>query len=349
MSIQNPNIGNRAVDFFKQMANKLIDTGNNVAVKYGNGAMTPRFETINDKQAQEYQTVVNNRNILDAKLRNLKIKEDPRNNNYVYNGNVGYVSPPSQHIKVNPLTPTPTQPVNKQLVPTRTPTSRPQPTNQPLIPTRAPTKIPNRIPANPNQEYPLPTTTPYPSPTPIPGLGKPNMTPESNVFLDKVVYPMAQRYDVHPAIAAAQFGAEGRLFGWGAERNNFFNVAMTDAVVAAAKASGDLSKLRSYPTPEAGVEGYLKFISGTAADSEYANGVDGSKSGLVGKKQFAEAWRDFRHNPEAFLEAIGPTYASSGKAYAERATDNPEYYRYKEIQDTIDRLNKQLASKKKRK
>ena len=134
MDIQNPSIGNRAVDFFKQMANKLIDTGNNVAVKYGNGAMTPRFETIADKQAQEYQTVVNNKNILDAKLRNLKIKEDPRNNNYVYNGNVGYVSPPTQRVRI--ATPTPTQPVNKQLVPTHIPKASPTPTPQssPYIP-----------------------------------------------------------------------------------------------------------------------------------------------------------------------------------------------------------------------
>jgi len=105
LNVQNPSTSSRAVDFFKQMANKLIDTGNNVAVKYGNGAMTPRFETIADKQANDYQKVVEMRRLQAAG----SIKDDPRNNpNFIYNGAINPTATPiplgkSGQTKITPI------------------------------------------------------------------------------------------------------------------------------------------------------------------------------------------------------------------------------------------------------
>lgn len=174
----------------------------------------------------------------------------------------------------------------------------------------------------------IPTMTPNPSPTPIPGAGSSTMNQYTDNFIKKVIVPMAQQYDVDPGIVAGQFANEGRLGGIGASRNNFFNIGVTDAIVEAAKQSGDWSQVPGYQSPESGVERYLLFISGQGPDSMYANGVDGSASGKVGKKQFQEAWAKYRHNPPAFLRAIGPTYASTGDAYAINTMATPEYQAY---------------------
>lgn len=303
MDNQNPSFGSRTVDAFKQAANKLLDFGNNIAVKYGNGTITPRFETIADRQANEYQKNVEYQNIIAHA--GPVIRDDPRNNGYVYRGNI---APSKNRVAVNKIVPTPT---TKRLVPTGVPS-----------------------------KYPLPTTTPYPLPTPIPGLGLQGQTPQSNTFLEKVIIPMAKRYNVHPAIAAGQFAREGRLYGEGARKNNFFNIGNTNAVAAEAFRTGDYSKFIAYASPELGTQRYFDFISGMAEDTLYANGPSQ-------KKIFRENWEKNRKNPEKFLQTIGETYAPGG-VYAKDVVDTPEYRKYnEEMQAMVTKLNGLLAKKKK--
>jgi hypothetical protein len=181
--------------------------------------------------------------------------------------------------------------------------------------------IPTQIPSQTPISYPKPTITPYPSPTPIPGLGIPNKTEESDIFLDTVVIPMAERYGVHPAIAAGQFALEGRLAGIGAKRNNFFNIGNSDSKVAEALKTGDYSKLPKYDSPEAGTERYMDFITGNAEDSMYSNGIEQ-------KKMFKRNWQKNRNNPELFLKNIGGIYASTGDEYYKSTMNTPEYKKY---------------------
>lgn len=203
----------------------------------------------------------------------------------------------------------------------------PQPSQAPQmqVPQQQPSAMPTQMPS----ATPTPTVAPRgPTPTPVPGIGIQGMTDYSNDFIDKVVVPVSKRYGVDPAIPAAQFAIEGRLNGVGASNNNFYNMGVTDSLVKEAKRTGDWSKVPKYDSPEAGVERYMQFISGTGPDSLYANGADGSKTGKVGKKQFAEAWKKYKNSPTEFLKAIGPTYASTGDAYAENAMNTPEYKKY---------------------
>lgn len=113
---QNPSTIDKILDVFKQGANKIINNANSMSVKYGNGGITPRFETIADKQANDYQKVIEARRIAAAG----GMKDDPRNNNYIYRGVVGNIKPSNQKVKI-----VATASKNNQLTPTRVPTTTP--------------------------------------------------------------------------------------------------------------------------------------------------------------------------------------------------------------------------------
>lgn len=333
--INSPSIVSRAIDFAKQnIINPIINNSNEFSVRHGNGKIRDYLPTIASQNADKYQQTVNARRILDSGA----YHNDARNNDFIYKGvtkNLTQTIPsPLKRIGggisdfVSNFLKTPAKPQqNKQLVPT-------------LIPTRIPT--PKKI-----LKFPLPTTTPYPSPTPIPGMGSGSMNADTNRFIETVILPMAQRYNVNPGIVTGQFANEGRLNGVGANRNNFYNIGVTDSMVAEAQRTGDWSKVPQYSSPEAGVERYLQFISGTGPDSLYANGVDGSATGKIGKKQFAEAWAKYRHDAPTFLKTIGPTYASSGDAYAQNTMNTPEYSKYVKPKELMAQLEREIAAIKK--
>lgn len=170
----------------------------------------------------------------------------------------------------------------------------------------------------------FPTMTPNPSPTPIQGLHSTTQNKDTDNFLSSVIYPLSKELGVHPSVSAGQYGMEGRLGGVGAERNNFYNLGITDQMVN----SKDYTNAPKFDSPEEGVKAYLRYITGQATDSFYANGIDGSKTGKLGKKQFQELYKKYKDNPEAFLKAIGPTYSSSGDLYAQNVMNVPEYRDY---------------------
>jgi len=219
---------------------------------------------------------------------------------------------PQPPIPTEPVTPTPTRKA------TSTPTVTPTPTR---MATPTPTVQTMPSPTFMKGELPRPTTTPYPQPTPIPGAGSIYQTPETDTFLSKVIIPMAKRYNIHPAIAAGQYAGEGRLGGEGAKLNNFFNIANSDSAV-------ERGEFQGYATPEAGVEQYMQFISGMLPSSAYGNGESGAREGKWGRKEYEDAMNKYRNNPEAFINAAGPQYASRPD-YSSFVRSTPEYRHYK--------------------
>lgn len=168
-------------------------------------------------------------------------------------------------------------------------------------------------------------TNQNPSPNAVTTGGSRPLNMDVKKFLEEVVFPVTRAYQIHDAAAAGQFAAEGRLDGVGASLNNHFNVGFTDSKAD----SGDYSTVPKYDTPKAGVEAYARFITGQADDEMYANGVDGSKWGKIGKKQLQEIYKKYKNNPEQFLKMISPMYSSLGSEYARRTMNTPEYRTYR--------------------
>lgn len=158
-------------------------------------------------------------------------------------------------------------------------------------------------------------------PTPVPS---PRYLQNSEEF-EKIAVPMAQKYGVPEAIAMGQYAAEGRIEngGLGAKRNNFYNIAAFDSNPDAAF---------NYDTPEAGIEEYMKFVTGQG--DRYASPDV--------KNKFASAFEEYKKTGNVFkflvdIESAG--YAGDPRDYSTRAgngydsysdfvMDTPEFKKY---------------------
>lgn len=145
--------------------------------------------------------------------------------------------------------------------------------------------------------------------------------PEVLEFLNNTVLPITRNLNIPDPVAAGQFAGEGRLQGAGAQRNNYFNIGFTDTHAN----TGNYHGVPQYQTPEAGVEAYARFITGQADDNMYANGVDGSKQGKIGKLQLQQIYQKYKNDPQKYLQAIAPMYSSLGSEYANRIMQTPEW------------------------
>ncbi len=263
MNIQNPSTADRAVDLFKQMANKLIDTGNNMAVKYGNGGMSPRFQTINDQQANDYQKVVNAKNMLLAG----SIKNDPRNNNSIYRGLVATPTPTPTLIKNTNITPTPIQ--TNRLVPT-------------VIPTNTPT--------------PTPVATSFPNQN----------------YVEQTIFPLTRAQNLPDALVAGQWAAEGRFVN--PPNNNLFNLMYN-------------GQLHSYQSLANHIADYALTIKNILQSKGYDMGKMTSDQILKALQEGKTRFEGHNPNPTSYINLV---------------TSTPEYQQYNQMQQIIDKLNKQL-------
>lgn len=145
-----------------------------------------------------------------------------------------------------------------------------------------------------------------PSPTPT-ATAQPKQYTDHWQFIDQVVAPLSKKYQVPLSVAASQFAGEGRLKGLGAERNNFYNIAAYDS---------DPNQAVRYPTPEAGVEAYMKLMSG---QYKLANGKTDTR--------YLPAYK-LRNNPEAMLRKIKELGYASRPDYPEFIMSTPEWKKY---------------------
>lgn len=116
--------------------------------------------------------------------------------------------------------------------------------------------------------------------TPTPVSVKPLVKSSTADFLNKILLPITRKYGIPDAVSAGQFAGEGRLGGFGAKRNNFYNIAAYDSNPDAAI---------HYATPEAGVEAYAKLI---ATNPHYAQAYSARSDpakmlGLIQKAGYA--------------------------------------------------------------
>lgn len=181
-------------------------------------------------------------------------------------------------------------------------------------------------PVNYSSGIKMPSPTNAPNPTPSPGMkfssgepavlgqGTAGVDPKVQNFLEKKVFPVVEKYGIPKAVAAGMFGAEGRLEGLGAERNNYYNIAAYD---------GNEDSAFRYKKPEDGVKAWAELIT---SDPRY-------------KKAY-----ELRHDPDAMLREIqNAGYAGDPKTYQKRAKngypsyesftkDTPEYKYYRSKQ-----------------
>lgn len=189
------------------------------------------------------------------------------------------------------------------------------------------TRGPQPLQRGPVAQGPTPTPIPQyrapstPNPTPVPGV---RVADEVEQFIVDTILPITREYGIPDAVAAGQFAQEGRFKGVGAELNNYYNVGFTDSLAE----SGQYHQVPRYESPEAGIEAYARFITGQANDDFYANGVDGSRSGKIGKKQLQEIAKKYKNDPVGFLQAIGPMYSSQGHEYYQNIMQTPEFRRF---------------------
>ena len=145
-------------------------------------------------------------------------------------------------------------------------------------------------------------------PTPEPS---PRFLQSTDEF-EKIAVPLAKKYGVPEAIAMGQYAAEGRVEngGLGAKRNNFYNIAAFDSNPDAAF---------NYDTPEAGIEEYMKFITGQG--DRYASPTV--------KQKFADAFNEYKKTGNVFkflvdIESAG--YAGDPSTYGQRANNGFDSY-----------------------
>lgn len=126
--------------------------------------------------------------------------------------------------------------------------------------------------------------------------------------------PLFEKYKFPKAIGMGQFAAEGRLSGMGAGRNNFYNLNAVDA---------NPDQANTFETPEAGVEAYLRYVTGQATDSFYPNGPE-SKQG------YADAYNKFLQTGDVeqyLLDIQNLGYAGDPATYPDRAKNSYPSYR----------------------
>lgn len=162
--------------------------------------------------------------------------------------------------------------------------------------------------------------TPPATPTPMPGV---RVDPEVGKFIDNTILPIGRKYKAPDAVMTGMFGAEGRLSGLGANRNNFYNIAAYDS---------DPNSANYYDTPEKGVEAFARFITGQADNYDTPEH----------KKMYQDAFAQFQKDgdPAAYMLAVqNANYAGDPATYAQRATNDygsysdfvintPEYRRH---------------------
>lgn len=139
--------------------------------------------------------------------------------------------------------------------------------------------------------------------------------------MERIIKTTASKYGIPTAVAYGMYAAEGRDKGLGAKRNNYYNIAAFDENPDAAYA---------YPTPQAGVEAAMKFISGKA--NNYASPEV--------QKKFQAAYKLYAKDPVKYIKAIEQAgYAGDPTTYGQRATngytsyadfimDTPEFKKY---------------------
>jgi hypothetical protein len=155
---------------------------------------------------------------------------------------------------------------------------------------------------------------PSPTPSPKPMLDRvaspgPAISPIPDDFR-AIADPIFQKYGIPPAVGYGQFGAEGRLKGLGASRNNPYNLGAYDSSIGSAF---------SYPSLEKGVEAYAKLLSG-----KYELGHIGS--GRFDKR-YIPAY-EVRNDPRAMIEAIARIGYASNPNYAKLIFNTPEFQYY---------------------
>lgn len=146
-----------------------------------------------------------------------------------------------------------------------------------------------------------------PSPTPDPSV---RIDPNVAGFLDKTIIPISRKYKAPDSIMAGMFGAEGRLSGMGANRNNYYNIAGYDSNPHAAN---------YYDTPEKGVEAFARFITGQA---------DNYPSPKI-KKQYQDAFAKYQKDgdAESYMRSIeNAGYAGDPKTYHKRSNSGFKSY-----------------------
>lgn len=120
----------------------------------------------------------------------------------------------------------------------------------------------------------------------------------SSDFINKILLPITRKYNIPDPVAAGQFAGEGRLKGFGAKRNNFFNIAAYDSNPDAAI---------HYSTPEQGIEAYAKLI---ATNPHYAQAYSA------------------RNDPSKMLSLIQKAGYASRPDYSSFVMSTPEWRQY---------------------
>jgi flagellum-specific peptidoglycan hydrolase FlgJ len=163
-----------------------------------------------------------------------------------------------------------------------------------------------------NTAAPTPTNMPTPTAMPTPTMTPPafpnttQYSDESQRFLEDVILPITRQYGIPDAVAAGQFGAEGRLGGKYAGRNNYFNIHAYDS---------NSDSAYSYDTPEAGIEAYARLLSEDPKNLGYDDAI-----------KLSDAL-------QAMIAIQNAGYAGDPATYTQRAKNNyPSYSAF--IQDT---------------
>lgn len=141
---------------------------------------------------------------------------------------------------------------------------------------------------------------------------EPTQIRTSKEFEEKAL-PIFEKYDFPKAIGFGQYAGEGRVEdgGLGAQRNNFYNLNAVDS---------NPDQANSFTTPEEGIEAYVRFVTGQASDSFYANGVE--------QKEFLrQAFENYQEtgDVEQYLRDIQDSGYASRKDYPEFVMSTPEW------------------------
>jgi flagellum-specific peptidoglycan hydrolase FlgJ len=149
-----------------------------------------------------------------------------------------------------------------------------------------------------------------PQPTPVPGL---NVAPESDKYLNEIVFPITRKYGIPDAVAAGQFAGESRGQSKYAQApyNNPYNINAVDS-------NPDLA--HQYPTPQAGVDAYGKLIS-----TKYKDAL--KQPTIVDILRYIEQG-GYAGDPNTYQQRSSEQGGAGYPSYSQFLMDTPEFKKY---------------------
>lgn len=127
--------------------------------------------------------------------------------------------------------------------------------------------------------------------------------------MEKQALPMFKESQVPAQVGMGMLAGEGRLGGWGAERNNYFNLGAYD---------NQEENMPSYPTAKEGVQRFIDLITGNFIRKDTGEVDDRYKPAF-----------ELRDNPEAMLRKIHELGYSTRPDYADFIMSTPEWSKYR--------------------